>query len=85
MSAAPAIDTTRCPLCGGDNRCAIEIARATGAPQAPCWCMDVGMSAHAMKTLQDRLPVHARGLACVCANCMTQLLKEVAAAEEFRP
>mgnify|MGYP003586494236 FL=1 len=86
MSAAPAIiDATRCPLCGGDNRCAVELSRATGAPLAPCWCMDVGMSAHAAKALQARLPAHARGLACICTACMTRLLEEVAVLEESRP
>ena len=85
MSAATAIDATRCPLCGEDNRCAIELARATGEPQPPCWCMDARMSALAMKALQARLPVHARGLACVCSACMSQLLNEVAADLEARP
>ncbi len=33
------IDATRCPLCGEQNRCAMEVARETGEPQAPCWCM----------------------------------------------
>jgi len=75
MSAAPAIlDTTRCPLCGGDNRCAIELARATGIAQAPCWCMDVGMTPASRQVLLQRIPEEARGLACVCAACMTRLL-----------
>lgn len=74
MRAAPSIDTTRCPLCGGDNRCAVELARATGAAQAPCWCMDIGMSAASRQALEERIPQEARGLACVCAACMTRLL-----------
>ena len=29
-------DPTRCPLCGGDNRCAMEVERATGQrPELP--------------------------------------------------
>lgn len=81
MSAAPIIDATRCPLCGADNRCAVELARATGTPQAPCWCMDVCMNAASTQALLERLPPRARGLACVCATCMSQLLKEVVVEE----
>ena len=38
---APPLDATRCPLCGGDNRCAMEIERETGEKQGPCWCVSV--------------------------------------------
>lgn len=78
MNAAPAaIDTTRCPLCGADNRCAVELERATGQAQPPCWCMDKPpMDAAAAQALQQRLPDSARGLACVCAACMVQLLED---------
>ncbi|MBS0453367.1 MAG: cysteine-rich CWC family protein [Proteobacteria bacterium] len=79
MNAAPAaiIDATRCPLCGADNRCAIEMERATGQVQAPCWCMDKPLlDTAAAQALHDRLPASARGLACICATCMVQLLQE---------
>ena len=74
MSAASIIDATRCPLCGSDNRCALEIERATGAPQPPCWCMAAPLDAAATAALRERIPESARGLACVCAACMAQLL-----------
>lgn len=79
MNAAHAIDATRCPLCGAGNRCAVEMAHATGQPQPPCWCMDRPvLDASAMQALQERIPEKARGLACVCAACMVQLLEEQA-------
>jgi hypothetical protein len=71
MSAAPnVIDATRCPLCGGDNRCAIELERETGQAQAPCWCMSATFTA----ALRERIPLEARNLACICARCMTKAL-----------
>jgi hypothetical protein len=60
-----AVDTTRCPLCGGANTCAMETARATGQPQPPCWCTQVSFSAE----LLARVPAAARNKACVCARC----------------
>jgi len=62
----PEIDPTRCPLCGQDNRCAMEIEHATGQAQPPCWCV----SATFPPGLLDRLPGQARGKACLCAGCV---------------
>ncbi|MDO9201405.1 MAG: cysteine-rich CWC family protein [Hydrogenophaga sp.] len=64
---APPPDATRCPLCGGDNRCAMEIERATGLKQGPCWCVSQTFSAE----LLARLPADAQGKACICANCLS--------------
>ncbi|MBW0169405.1 MAG: cysteine-rich CWC family protein [Hydrogenophaga sp.] len=58
-------DPCRCPLCGGDNRCAMEIERETGQPQAPCWCLSATFTAE----LLARVPPAARGQACICAAC----------------
>ncbi|MDM7951282.1 cysteine-rich CWC family protein [Hydrogenophaga sp.] len=68
MSDTPASpsDPSRCPLCGGDNRCAMEIERATGQPQPACWCMSQTFP----PALLDRLPPQAQGLACICARCV---------------
>ena len=74
VAALLTLDPTRCPLCGSDNRCALEIERATGAPQPPCWCMGKPLDAAAALALRERIPEAARGLACVCAACMAQLL-----------
>ncbi|MGE0350912.1 cysteine-rich CWC family protein [Hydrogenophaga sp.] len=59
-------DPTRCPLCGGDNRCAMEIERATGQTQPPCWCMSETFD----PALFERIPDAARGQACICAACV---------------
>ena len=55
--AAP--DRTRCPLCGGDNACAME------AGTGDCWCRDVRFA----PALFERLPAGARGTACICRRC----------------
>jgi hypothetical protein len=61
------IDATRCPLCGEQNRCAMEIERETGQSQPPCWCMQVDFS----KAPLTNLPESMRGLACICQRCAT--------------
>lgn len=65
-STSDGVDTTRCPLCGGDNRCAMEIERETGVPQAPCWCVTASFDS----ALLARLPEQAEGKACICASCV---------------
>lgn len=60
-------DASRCPLCGGDNRCAMELQRATGQQQGPCWCVSQTFSAE----LLARLPADAQGKACICARCLS--------------
>lgn len=65
------IDPTRCPLCGGDNRCAMEIERETGEAQPPCWCVSTPFP----PGLLDTLPEAARGKACLCARCVTAAAK----------
>ena len=60
------VDATRCPLCGGDNRCAMEIQKATGQPQPPCWCVDERFTPE----LLARVPAPARGGACICMACV---------------
>lgn len=63
----PPTDPSRCPLCGGDNRCALEIERTTGVTQGPCWCSAQTFSPE----LLGRLPARAQGKACICASCLT--------------
>lgn len=60
-------DPTRCPLCGQPNVCAMELERASGQPQEPCWCTQVDFSAE----LLERVPLAARGMACICRACAT--------------
>ncbi|MGS5089255.1 cysteine-rich CWC family protein [Hydrogenophaga sp. A37] len=61
-------DPTRCPLCGGDNRCAMEVQKATGEPQPPCWCVTETFS----PDLLAHLPEAAQGQACICARCLAR-------------
>jgi Cysteine-rich CWC len=61
-------DPTRCPLCGGDNRCAMEVQKATGEPQPPCWCVTETFT----PDLLARLPEAAQGQACICARCLAR-------------
>ena len=68
MQTTPTSDPTRCPLCGGDNRCAMELERATGQPQPPCWCVDAAFP----PDLLARLPQEAEGKACICATCVAR-------------
>ncbi len=64
----PAPDPSRGPRCGQDNRCAMEIVRATGQPQGPCWCVD----ARFPPDLLAQLPPEAEGQACICAACVAR-------------
>jgi len=72
MQVVTTPEAHRCPLCGGDNRCANEIERASGIPQPPCWCVD----AHFDAALLARLPEAARGKACICASCVARFAAE---------
>ncbi len=65
MQVALPSDPTHCPLCGQANECAMEIERATGVKQPPCWCSQVRFEA----ALLSRIPEHARGKACLCPAC----------------
>ncbi|MBL0421404.1 cysteine-rich CWC family protein [Ramlibacter sp. AW1] len=56
-----------CPLCGGPNGCAVEVARARGEPPpASCWCTAQRFS----PDLLARVPGQARRRACICPHCV---------------
>ncbi|MEM1109164.1 MAG: cysteine-rich CWC family protein [Planctomycetota bacterium] len=57
-----ALASTRCPLCGGANRCAI----ADGRSPKTCWCMTATVPAD----LLEHLPAEAVGKACICEACI---------------
>ncbi len=60
-------DTTfeqRCPLCGGDNACAM----AASPPRPTCWCQDITID----PALLAALPEHTRGKACLCRDCCVE-------------
>lgn len=65
MNAMTPLPPEVCPLCGQANQCAMEIERATGRKQPPCWCTQASFSAE----LLARLPDSARNQACICAAC----------------
>lgn len=71
-------DPGRCPLCGGDNRCAMERERTSGEPQPPCWCVSQNFSA----ALLARLPAGTQQMACICARCVA---KDAAASRRETP
>lgn len=66
------VDPKVCPLCGRDNRCAMAAGCGSGPPAAPCWCTRVTIP----PPLLDRIPAAARGIACVCAECVQAALAE---------
>lgn len=78
---SPDLDPTRCPLCGEDNRCAMERQKATGQAQPPCWCVSQTFSAE----LLARLPTDAQGKACICGDCLTRFGQSDAAWPPLQP
>jgi hypothetical protein len=65
VNAVREIDPARCPVCGNANACAMEVERATGEPQPPCWCTQVDFSGDWLA----RVPQEAQRVACICAAC----------------
>ena len=60
-----AVDPCSCPLCGQPNRCAMELARSTGLPPAPCWCLQQTIAADTLA----QIPAAALNQACLCPRC----------------
>ncbi|MCB1730897.1 MAG: cysteine-rich CWC family protein [Halieaceae bacterium] len=50
-----------CPLCGGDNRCAMAAGRA---PES-CWCNSVTIAPAALAAI----PPESVGKRCLCPAC----------------
>lgn len=61
----PVAPASRCPLCGGPNRC---VPAATGRFELPCWCVSATFS----ERLLARVPAGQRGVSCICAACAAQ-------------
>lgn len=51
----------RCPLCGGDNQCAV----AAGQPPESCWCQNAVISEAALAAV----PAEAVNKVCLCPSC----------------
>ena len=58
-------DPRYCPLCGQPNLCAMELARRTGLPPAPCWCMAQTIDPDTLA----QIPLQALDKACLCPAC----------------
>jgi hypothetical protein len=43
----------------------MEVERATGEKQPPCWCTRIDFGAEVLA----RVPAEARRLACICLAC----------------
>lgn len=56
------MDTSRCPLCGESNACAMADPATAGGP---CWCTAATISDDVL----DRVPEEARRKACICPRC----------------
>jgi len=65
MQVNPAVNPRLCPLCGQVNQCAMEVERATGVKQPPCWCTETSFDA----ALLAGIPAQARDKACICVAC----------------
>jgi len=46
----------------------MELEKATGQPQPPCWCITVNFDA----ALLAQIPDAARRQACICQRCASQ-------------
>lgn len=66
-TTSAALNATLCPLCGQANQCAMEVEKATGQPQPPCWCTATDLSFS--EALLARVPADARRKACICVRC----------------
>ncbi len=56
-----ALDPRTCPLCGGDNHCAM----ASGQVPERCWCVSLEID----PAVLQRLPAEAVGKVCICRAC----------------
>ncbi|MAT94764.1 MAG: hypothetical protein CME59_19500 [Halioglobus sp.] len=60
MTNADPLEKT-CPLCGGDNACAV----AAGRSHEACWCWDATLDADALAAI----PPASKNRHCICAAC----------------
>lgn len=54
-----------CSLCGLENKCALEVAKATGTRVEPCWCVQAVFTPE----LLAKVPQASQGMSCICASC----------------
>ena len=56
---------TKCPLCGGDNQCALAAQPSGAAEPATCWCFTATIPAAVLASI----PEADRGVRCICPAC----------------
>lgn len=59
MSRGKEVNACLCPLCGGENQCALAAGKGT------CWCYSTPVP----EEVRAQVPEEAVGLACVCERC----------------
>lgn len=62
------INPKACPLCGGDNSCAMA---SDSANVSQCWCMTASISPEAL----ERVPDELINQACLCQACAVEVDK----------
>jgi hypothetical protein len=58
-------DPRVCPLCGGENVCAMAKVKADGTEPLDCWCADASFPPERAAHVQPS----TLGKACICAAC----------------
>ena len=69
MDSSP-LARSKCPLCGKENHCALEIEKLTGEPQPLCWCVGQEFP----KELLEKVP--EQRMACICLHCLNKSKEE---------
>jgi|GEM_PF-3406866 hypothetical protein len=64
MTADSPDKATVCPLCAGDNNCALTTPCQT---IADCWCLTASISPEAL----ERIPQDQINTTCICQACAT--------------
>ncbi|UXD86995.1 cysteine-rich CWC family protein [Thalassolituus hydrocarboniclasticus] len=68
-------DEQCCPLCGGQNQCAV----AAGTEPSACWCFSSGVSIRELLRQRPDLEEHySRQTSCICSACVSRLMSEQA-------
>ncbi|MEP7217551.1 MAG: cysteine-rich CWC family protein [Bacteroidota bacterium] len=56
------INPAICPICGDENRCAME---SSPPSETPCWCATMAFPEELLRLV----PEAARDRACICRQC----------------
>ncbi len=64
----PPIETSKCPLCGAPNQCAL----AADPAATECWCDDKLFP----RELLAKIPAEADRRACICQDCLERFRRD---------